>query len=169
MASSAASCRRGRSHARRHCRPMAATGNGAVGLLLADSSRSRWRWLTPVQPRAELERVMGIEPTLVAWEAPSLGQVDDRPPLASGWIPGPPTERSANWAEFHAGTNRGVRRSGTFRMTPKEWSGRRESNPRLELGKLRYYHYTTPASCRDSRQDLQGQQIDGPAPAGQAV
>jgi hypothetical protein len=25
------------------------------------------------------------------------------------------------------------------------WSGRWESNPRLKLGKLGYYHYTTPA------------------------
>ncbi len=28
----------------------------------------------------------------------------------------------------------------------KEWSGRWESNPRLKLGKLGYYHYTTPAT-----------------------
>ena len=28
----------------------------------------------------------------------------------------------------------------------REWSGRWESNPRLKLGKLGYYHYTTPAS-----------------------
>jgi hypothetical protein len=28
-----------------------------------------------------------------------------------------------------------------------EWSGRWESNPRLKLGKLGYYHYTTPAPC----------------------
>ena len=27
------------------------------------------------------------------------------------------------------------------------WSGRWESNPRLKLGKLGYYHYTTPASA----------------------
>src|ERR1700723_295315 len=27
----------------------------------------------------------------------------------------------------------------------REWSGRWESNPRLKLGKLGYYHYTTPA------------------------
>jgi hypothetical protein len=27
----------------------------------------------------------------------------------------------------------------------KWWSGRWESNPRLKLGKLGYYHYTTPA------------------------
>ena len=26
------------------------------------------------------------------------------------------------------------------------WSGRWETNPRLKLGKLGYYHYTTPAS-----------------------
>lgn len=25
------------------------------------------------------------------------------------------------------------------------WCGRRESNPRLKLGKLSFYHYTTPA------------------------
>ena len=29
----------------------------------------------------------------------------------------------------------------------EKWSGRWESNPRLKLGKLGYYHYTTPA-CR---------------------
>ena len=29
-----------------------------------------------------------------------------------------------------------------------EWSGRWESNPRLKLGKLGYYHYTTPATRR---------------------
>ncbi len=28
----------------------------------------------------------------------------------------------------------------------EKWSGRWESNPRLKLGKLGYYHYTTPAS-----------------------
>ena len=27
----------------------------------------------------------------------------------------------------------------------KEWSGIRESNPRLDLGKVAYYHYTNPA------------------------
>src|SRR6266404_7383378 len=32
----------------------------------------------------------------------------------------------------------------------QEWSGRWESNPRLKLGKLGYYHYTTPASVLDS-------------------
>ena len=26
------------------------------------------------------------------------------------------------------------------------WSGRRESNPHMQLGKLLYYHYTTPAT-----------------------
>ena len=31
-----------------------------------------------------------------------------------------------------------------------EWSGRWESNPRLKLGKLGYYHYTTPALQADS-------------------
>jgi hypothetical protein len=36
---------------------------------------------------------------------------------------------------------------GQRRDTPdnEEWSGRWESNPRLKLGKLGYYHYTTPA------------------------
>ena len=29
--------------------------------------------------------------------------------------------------------------------SPQKWSGRWESNPRLKLGKLGYYHYTTPA------------------------
>src|SRR5271156_6178712 len=28
----------------------------------------------------------------------------------------------------------------------RNWSGRWESNPRLKLGKLGYYHYTTPAT-----------------------
>jgi hypothetical protein len=32
----------------------------------------------------------------------------------------------------------------------KKWSGRWESNPRLKLGKLGYYHYTTPAPDTDS-------------------
>jgi hypothetical protein len=27
----------------------------------------------------------------------------------------------------------------------EEWSGMRESNPRLDLGKVAYYHYTNPA------------------------
>jgi hypothetical protein len=27
----------------------------------------------------------------------------------------------------------------------KNWSGIRESNPRLDLGKVAYYHYTNPA------------------------
>src|ERR1700694_6239352 len=31
-----------------------------------------------------------------------------------------------------------------------KWSGRWESNPRLKLGKLGYYHYTTPAPLFDS-------------------
>src|ERR1700694_3539373 len=31
-----------------------------------------------------------------------------------------------------------------------KWSGRWESNPRLKLGKLGYYHYTTPAPVLDS-------------------
>jgi hypothetical protein len=26
-----------------------------------------------------------------------------------------------------------------------KWSGMRESNPRLDLGKVAYYHYTNPA------------------------
>ena len=36
---------------------------------------------------------------------------------------------------------------GQRRDTPdnEKWSGRWESNPRLKLGKLGYYHYTTPA------------------------
>ena len=36
---------------------------------------------------------------------------------------------------------------GQCRDTPdkEKWSGRWESNPRLKLGKLGYYHYTTPA------------------------
>jgi hypothetical protein len=41
---------------------------------------------------------------------------------------------------------------GQRRDTPghQKWSGRWESNPRLKLGKLGYYHYTTPASGSDS-------------------
>jgi hypothetical protein len=31
-------------------------------------------------------------------------------------------------------------------VASKGWSGRWESNPRLKLGKLGYYHYTTPAT-----------------------
>ena len=33
----------------------------------------------------------------------------------------------------------------------KEWSGIRESNPRLDLGKVAYYHYTNPAYRCNSR------------------
>jgi hypothetical protein len=32
-----------------------------------------------------------------------------------------------------------------MRVRSLKWSGRWESNPRLKLGKLGYYHYTTPA------------------------
>ena len=41
---------------------------------------------------------------------------------------------------------------GQRRDTPgnEKWSGRWESNPRLKLGKLGYYHYTTPAPLLDS-------------------
>src|ERR1700722_12459733 len=41
---------------------------------------------------------------------------------------------------------------GQRRDTPdnEKWSGRWESNPRLKLGKLGYYHYTTPAPESDS-------------------
>src|ERR1700686_5043631 len=41
---------------------------------------------------------------------------------------------------------------GQRRDTPgnEKWSGRWESNPRLKLGKLGYYHYTTPAPLFDS-------------------
>src|SRR5215469_5746683 len=43
-----------------------------------------------------------------------------------------------------AGTN--YRREGTSSKTVMtEWSGIRESNPRLDLGKVAYYHYTNPA------------------------
>jgi hypothetical protein len=44
--------------------------------------------------------------------------------------------------------NKPSRVLGQRRDTPdnEKWSGRWESNPRLKLGKLGYYHYTTPAS-----------------------
>src|SRR5580698_226405 len=32
----------------------------------------------------------------------------------------------------------------------RKWSGIRESNPRLDLGKVAYYHYTNPALCANS-------------------
>jgi hypothetical protein len=32
-----------------------------------------------------------------------------------------------------------------MKLRLKEWSGIRESNPRLDLGKVAYYHYTNPA------------------------
>jgi hypothetical protein len=35
----------------------------------------------------ELERVMGIEPTLVAWDAPTRCQADDLTPLAAASFP----------------------------------------------------------------------------------
>src|SRR6266852_4324324 len=31
------------------------------------------------------------------------------------------------------------------RAAEEKWSGIRESNPRLDLGKVAYYHYTNPA------------------------
>jgi hypothetical protein len=31
------------------------------------------------------------------------------------------------------------------RGAAEDWSGMRESNPRLDLGKVAYYHYTNPA------------------------
>jgi hypothetical protein len=34
---------------------------------------------------------------------------------------------------------------GVINLCEMKWSGRWESNPRLKLGKLGYYHYTTPA------------------------
>src|SRR6266850_6823679 len=39
----------------------------------------------------------------------------------------------------------------------QEWSGRWESNPRLKLGKLGYYHYTTPAPLLDSSRLMEDQ------------
>jgi hypothetical protein len=47
----------------------------------------------------------------------------------------------------------------------ENWSGRWESNPRLKLGKLGYYHYTTPAPGLDSSRVPRGQQIRGLRPA----
>src|SRR5260370_15074142 len=48
---------------------------------------------------------------------------------------------------------------GQRRDTPdnEKWSGRWESNPRLKLGKLGYYHYTTPAPLLDSSRLLEDQ------------
>jgi hypothetical protein len=47
--------------------------------------------------------------------------------------------RHASTLRYRDGvTRRDLRRS-------KEWSGIRESNPRLDLGKVAYYHYTNPA------------------------
>jgi hypothetical protein len=39
-----------------------------------------------------------------------------------------------------------------WRLLLTEWSGIRESNPRLDLGKVAYYHYTNPAYGATSRQ-----------------
>ena len=33
-------------------------------------------------------------------------------------------------------------------LTYKKWSGWRESNSQHQLGRLRYYHYTTPAKFK---------------------
>ena len=42
---------------------------------------------------------------------------------------------------------RGDERNGKREeMSEDEWSGRRESNPCLDLGKVPYYRYTTTAS-----------------------
>src|SRR5450759_5941877 len=56
---------------------------------------------------------------IVAQGSPAAG------PGCQAWIGG--TARSRDLGKF------------------KRWSGRWESNPRLKLGKLGYYHYTTPA------------------------
>ncbi len=44
-------------------------------------------------------------------------------------------------------TERGYQENGRCRgfVTSGDWSGIRESNPRLDLGKVAYYHYTNPA------------------------
>lgn len=40
---------------------------------------------------------------------------------------------------------RGYYESKIIKSQTETWCGRRESNPRLKLGKLSFYHYTTPA------------------------
>ncbi len=35
---------------------------------------------------------------------------------------------------------------GRSATPPSSWSGRRESNPPSQLGRLEHYHYATPAS-----------------------
>ena len=37
---------------------------------------------------------------------------------------------------------------GRIHRISKFWSGRRESNPRIQLGRLLHYHYATPAILR---------------------
>src|SRR5580692_1360482 len=49
----------------------------------------------------------------------------------------------------------------------EKWSGRWESNPRLKLGKLGYYHYTTPARAADSSR-LAEAQANSPSQKGKA-
>src|SRR6202521_2442826 len=45
----------------------------------------------------------------------------------------------------HYACGRSDSRVGGPILPNDKWSGRWESNPRLKLGKLGYYHYTTPA------------------------
>ena len=37
-----------------------------------------------------------------------------------------------------------------FSISMKEWSGRWDSNPRLDLGKVPYYPYTTAAQINET-------------------
>src|ERR1700675_1502040 len=46
----------------------------------------------------------------------------------------------------HCARGRSDSRVGGPMRANEKWSGRWESNPRLKLGKLGYYHYTTPAT-----------------------
>ena len=39
----------------------------------------------------------------------------------------------------------GLTTASPVEKSGKIWSGIRESNPRLDLGKVAYYHYTNPA------------------------
>lgn len=68
-----------------------------------------------------------------------------RPALSVAFLPSPMRSPS----RFRRGTARSASRSRQSRVGRKGaygWSGRRESNPRFQLGKLASCHWTTPAS-----------------------
>ena len=89
------------------------------------------------------------KPVAYLWEITSSGRLCISRPILSLWG----FESIFCWLTstfshfwnpgFQAAKNRVVARFFVF----LGWSGRRESNPRIQLGKLMFYHWTTPAKC----------------------